>query len=665
MYKLSPSLLLLVATLGLSACGGSSDSVTIIDPPEPPRPTEAPDINQATAFDGPLLKAGESDVSRFIRNGIFSATLSGVNRESLDGSPSPVSDQSAFSQGFSTTNTQEQGVDEADRVEYDGNLMFLATYPQWFDEDQSAKIRVLQRNEDFSLTELTQLDVSEDRSNVDGLYLSNDRLAVLASDYPFYTLIDIAIEPWAEPEGKVLLKVFDTSDANSIEVVNDIEIEGWLMSSRRIQNNVYLATTYVPSVDGLEPGDSSAEVKLQNYLKILDTPMSAIMPRISVNGVEQNMNSPEDCFIPAQAEENDGFAQIITVTRINLEQNDDIQSMCMSAYAFMLYMSEQNIYLASNIDQQTGFHKIALEDLSYQAFGAVPGQIGWRGNPNFRVDEEQDLFRVLSTDYTERDPVHQLSVLRQDGADLNIVAQLPNDDLPEAIGKPGEDVYAVRFLGDKGYVVTFEQIDPLYVIDFSVGDAPFIAGSLEIPGFSSYLHPMENGYLLGIGQQVSIQDLPGTGEEPLLPPVTEGMKVSLFDVRDPSAPLEIASIVKEQAYTPVEFEYKALAVLNTEGRYQFALPMEEWGISLEEEENPAETSLWGSRNSLLLLESDTSSDEIDLIEVDQLVAQPEANHYIYAGNDRSIIHGQHVYYINGNQVWHALWQQENELDGPY
>lgn len=664
MNKLLPSLLFIVVSAGLTACGGSSESVVITDPPEPPRPTEAPDVNQATAFEGPLFKAGETDVSRFIRNGIYSATLNGQNRESLDASPSPVSSQGAFSQGFSTTNTQEQGVDEADRVEYDGNTLFLATYPQWFDEEQSAKIRVLQRNDDFSLTEITQLTVSEDRSNVDGLFLANDRLAVLGSDFPYYPLVDIAIAPWAEPEGKVVLKVYDTADTNNIAEVNDIEIDGWLMSSRRIENNIYLATTYVPSVEGLEPGDSTKEVMLQNYLKILDTPMSDLMPRISVNGAERNMNAPEDCFIPSQASENDGFAQIITVTRINMQQADDIQSMCMSAFAFMLYMSEQNIYLASSIEEQTGFHKIALDDLSYQAFGAVPGLIGWRGNPNFRVDEENGLFRVLSSDYSERDPVHQLSVLRQDGDALNIVAQLPNEDQPEAIGKPGEDVYAVRFLGDKGYVVTFEQIDPLYVIDFSVGDAPFIAGSLEIPGFSSYLHPMENGYLLGVGQQVSVENLPGTGEEPVLPPVTEGMKVSLFDVTDPTMPMEIASIVKEQAYTPVEFEYKALAVLNTDGRYQFALPMEEWGISVGEE-NPAETSLWGSRNSLLLLEADTAAAEVDLTQIDQLIAQPEANHYIYSGNDRSIIHGQHVYYINGNQVWHGLWQAENELDGPY
>lgn len=653
---------LMVLLSSLYGCGGDTGGVVITDPPPPPRPTEAPLINPATPFDGPLARAGSEEVSRFVRNGIYSATLNGVQPEATDGSPVPVNSP-AISRGFSTTNTQEQGVDEADRVEYDGNLMFLATYPQWFDEEQRAEVRVLQRNEDFSLKEITTLDVSTDRVNIDGLYLADSRLAVVASNFPYYPLADIAIAPWVEPEVKVLLKVFDASDAQTIELEMDIQIEGWLMSSRRIDNNLFLVTSYVPHVEGLEPGDNNKEVMLRNYLTILDTPMSDIMPQISVNGVMSNLNEPEECFIPSEAAENDGFAQLITVTRINMQQADDIQSMCMSAYAFMLYMSEQNMYIASNLEQQTGFHKIALSDLSYQAFGAVPGQIGWGGAPNLRVDEEQDLFRVLSTDYSERDPVHQLSVLRQNDSTLGIVAQLPSKAQPEPIGKPGEDVFAVRFVGDKGYVVTFERIDPLYVIDFTVADDPVIAGSLEIPGFSSYLHPMDNGYLLGVGQQVRTEDLPSTGEEPLLPPVTEGMKVSLFDVTDPAMPIELASIVKEQAYTPVEFDYKALAVLNTDGRYQFAMPIEEWGV--EPEGSPAERTIWASRNSLLLLESDTQSSEVDLIEVDQLIVTPADNIYVNPGNDRSIIHGQHVYYINGNQVWRGLWQSDNELEGPY
>lgn len=647
----------------LSGCGGS-DPVVITDPPEPPRPTAAPQVNQAKAFDGPLTQAGEINVSRFIRNGIYSATLSAPALEAGDGVSTPVSTPTFASDNFSTTNTQEQGVDEADRVEYDGSVMYLASYPQWFDEENRASIRVLQRNDDFSLTQLDELFMSEQNRNIDGLYLADKRLAAIGSNNAFYSLVDIAIAPWEESEGKVNISIFDTEDTSDISLLSDIQIDGSLMSSRRIEQQLFVVTTYVPRVRELEPGEVDDATKLRNYLRIIDTPMSEIMPQISHNGVSQPLNQPEECLIPEDAQANDGFAQLITVTKIDLDQPQNTQSLCMSAFAFMLYMSEQNMYVASNIDQDTGFHKISLNDLRYQAFGTVTGQIGWRGTPQLRVDEEQEYFRVLSTDYSEQDPVHGLTVLQQQGEILQVVAQLPNEANPEPIGKPREDVYAVRFIGDKGYVVTFEQIDPLYVLDFSQPDAPVIAGSLEIPGFSSYLHPLENGYLLGIGQQVNPRDIPGTGTEPVQPPVAEGMKISLFDVNDPAAPVELASIVKERAYTPVEFDYRALSVLNLQGSYQFALPMEEWGVS-NTGGGPQETSLWAARSSLLLLETDTTASTVALMEIDQMIANNTDSHYVYSGNDRSIIHGEHVYYINGNNVWHGLWQQDNELDGPY
>lgn len=651
---------MLISTSVLLSC--SDDTVDSV--PEAPQITEAPEVNQVMAFNGPLAQAGTAKVSQFLWNGIYSATLNGELLEATDGAAQPIA-MPTVSRGFSTTNTQEQGVDEADRVEYNGDLMFLATYPHWTDEEQSAQVRVLQRNADFSLTALENLRLSAQDVNIDGLYLSDDKLAVIASDQPYYSLREISILPWQEPESRVLLNVFDTSHADNIEMEANIELEGWLMSSRRVDNQLFLVTTHVPHVEGLEEGEGSKEVMLQNYLKIINTPMTEIMPKMSVNGMESSLVEPENCFIPADATESDGLAQIVTVTRINLQQIEDIQSICLSAYSSMLYMSEQNLYLASDLEDRTGFHKIALEDLSYQAFGSVHGQMGWQASPHLRLDEEQGLLRVLSSDYSQSEPYHQLSVLRQNGSDLELAARLPSKEQPEAIGKPGEDVYAVRFIGDKGYVVTFERIDPLYVIDFSVPDAPFIAGSLEIPGFSSYLHPMENGYLLGIGQQISAQDIPSTGEEPIAPPVSQGMKISLFDVTNPAEPQELTSIVKEQAYTPVEFDYKALAVLNTDGRYQFAMPMEEWGIETDPEDDGARVSLWGSRNSLLLLETDTTANSVDLSQVDQLIAAPAEGFYIYSGNDRSIIHGEHVYYINGNKVWHGLWQSDNELNGPY
>lgn len=156
------------------------------------------------------------------------------------------------------------------------------------------------------------------------------------------------------------------------------------------------------------------------------------------------------------------------------------------------------MYLHATQGNDTVFHKVSLDNgIEYQATGKVQGIFGWSSSAQLKMSERDNYFMALTTQgLLADDPEHYLHVLKQQGRQLVEVTTLPNDNEPSPIGKPGEDVYAVRFFDDKAYVVTFEQIDPLYVIDLLDVEAPFIRGELTIPGFSSYLHPMENGLLL-------------------------------------------------------------------------------------------------------------------------------------------------------------------------
>ena len=123
-----------------------------------------------------------------------------------------------------------------------------------------------------------------------------------------------------------------------------------------------------------------------------------------------------------------------------------------------------------------------------------------------------------------------------DGESESLISVLETEDEElEVVGKVGglgrgEQIYAVRFLGDAGYVVTFEQTDPLYVVDLSDPTAPETTGELKIPGYSAYLHPVGDGQLLGIGQS-------GTAEGMLT-----GSQASLFDVADGANPERTAKL---------------------------------------------------------------------------------------------------------------------------
>ncbi len=654
---LTASLTLVVLSGAISGCGGSSSTDPEVELTEPPV------INQAKAFDGPLSSSTSLAAERYIKNGIYAAAFAARNE--VTSNPSLISDAAAptFTENFSTTNTAEQGVDEADRIEYDGDYLYLATTQQWLESGVTQPaIKVMQRNADFTLTELDQIQPDLDYLNINGLYLYQDRLAVIGNDFPVYPLADVAILPWYDAQARIGISIHDVSTPSDTSQVSSIEIDGNLLSSRRIENNLYIVSTYTPYIDSLDPTATTEDALLNNYKAILATPASAIMPKIHSGQSSVVMNDINDCFIPADATIRDGHAQLITVTRINLDAPEDRASTCLSTFAFMTYTSQDSLYIASNLDgSDTHFHKLSLSDLQYQASGKVTGQIGWRGRPNLRTDEQDGHLRVVSTDYSGEQSVHKLTILNQQGNQLQPVAELPNASQPEAIGKPNEDIYAVRFIEDKAYVVTFERVDPLYVIDLSDQQSPFIAGSLEIPGFSSYLHPLKNDLILGVGQAVEFAQIPSTGEQPIEIPVTSGLKVSLFDARDPENPIELTSMETPYAYSPVEFDYKAFTVLENAGAYRFAMPMEQWRT----DSGPANTSLISAINSLLLLETDTNVETPELVLVDKLSVQNNEVNYIYSGEDRSVLHGDSVYYIHGNQIWLGQWMTNSDLLGPY
>ena len=119
-----------------------------------------------------------------------------------------------------------------------------------------------------------------------------------------------------------------------------------------------------------------------------------------------------------------------------------------------------------------------------------------------------------------------LTVLRERTSDqtLQTLATLPNTSRPALLGKEGEQIYAVRFAGERAYLVTFRRADPLYVLDLSNPADPKTVGELEVAGFSEMLYPLPGGQLLGVGR-----DADSSGR-------ATGLKFALFDVNDPSRP---------------------------------------------------------------------------------------------------------------------------------
>ncbi|MGB0113040.1 MAG: beta-propeller domain-containing protein [Ilumatobacteraceae bacterium] len=196
----------------------------------------------------------------------------------------------------------------------------------------------------------------------------------------------------------------------------------------------------------------------------------------------------------------------------------------------------------------TLIHQFSLDagtGATYVASGEVEGRL----LNQFAMSEYNGDLRVATTtddwgnfgDQSES----TVFVLRPNGTDLEQISSI------SGLGK-GEQIYAVRFIEDKGYVVTFRQIDPLYVLDLSDPENPVLEGELKIPGYSAYLHPVGDGLLLGVGQDATEEGR------------TTGTQLSLFDISDPSNPQRISTL-PIGGHSDVEWDHKAFLYWQPDG----------------------------------------------------------------------------------------------------
>ncbi len=196
--------------------------------------------------------------------------------------------------------------------------------------------------------------------------------------------------------------------------------------------------------------------------------------------------------------------------------------------------------------------------VTYAGSGAVPGHV----LNQFSLDEHRGIIRVATTETTETADLGFTTVTRV----LTLAAGATGLDVVGSTEPlaPGERVYSARFLGDRGYVVTFRQVDPLFVVDLADPTAPTVLGELKIPGFSEYLHPLGDQHLLTIGRDL---DEDGVG--------TDRLALQIFDVSDPVAPaLAHKHVFVQEGYSEASYDHRAFTYFAARGLLAF--PFQAW-----------------------------------------------------------------------------------------
>lgn len=667
---------LLVSALGLAACGGGGGGGTT--PPEPPVSDGTAGRLSAVSRPGELAGYVQQRLRTQVSQGRLQSLVDiggglGWMPPTFAAAPAAGAatggDASAAAElPRSATLVQEEGVAEADRLASHGELIYSLSAGR----GGAPGVQVHRRQADGSLQWLRRDALSGDGADsltgteASGLYLSEGggALAVVSQAWDAVTLSVPCLEVCTTPvpprwySSSVQVQWLAAGEPRLAVVGDTLRIQGHLVDSRRIGDRLYLVTTHTPQLDVQSlPGDASPA---QREAAIAAVTAQQVLPQLRRNGgAPRPLLADTDCWV--QTGNASTTVALTTVTVLDLRDPTMApRSRCFVGGSEALYMSPSHLYLATTrIDytpdsgakiaaypsqMRTDIHKFSLtaEGVAYRASGVVDGHLGWDSTRKpYRFSEHNGDLRVLtftgregwflSQDREGKTPSPAtLSVLREDSATqtLKLLATLPNSSRPAALGKPGEQVYGVRFVGDRGYVVTFQRTDPLYALDLSNPADPRVLGELEIAGFSEQLFPLPGGLLLGVGRDADAQG------------VVTGLKVALFDVADGARMRQIHSITLggPTSSSALDESRHGLNLMLKDGVARIALPVAlgpagPWGPGAEWQtglQRFAVDTAARSLAALSMLGAATSPWRADL------------------GQERSLQIGDHVYHLTGN-----------------
>jgi hypothetical protein len=271
----------------------------------------------------------------------------------------------------------------------------------------------------------------------------------------------------------------------------------------------------------------------------------------------------------------------------------------------------------------------------------------------------------------ERSPV-SISILKEnpDKKALEVIAKLPNATRPEPIGKPGERLYATRFIGNKAYVVTFRVTDPLYILDLSNPKDPFIAGELKVEGYSDYLHPIGDNLLLGIGKNAIADSTNGFGDG--RGAWYQGVKLSLIDISDPTNPKEAykVTIGERGTQSAALYNHHAVTGLRVGDQYRLAIPVQLHNgkpQNFRDDPGIVRPSTYYDYTHTGLYRFEIDIEQQHILQIDKMVVdqnRQKRNWEQQFENDRSVFIKNNVYYLHNGDYWIQDWAGTTPLIGP-
>jgi len=487
----------------------------------------------------------------------------------------------------SETNVQVAGVDEGDIVKTsDGYIYQIA----------ENHVRLVKAYPSQALAQVAEL-VFDDDFRPSELYVDGDRLVVLGNAWQSAdgaqaagpangVPASMSLIGWPGGANQAAAKIYDISDKANPRLERQLTLEGDLLSSRKIGDSIYFISKNYPRYYLYLPMPELRQER-KKTLNSLDNLIPHVSDTAVNGGTEQMLPVSKLYYFP-------GFVDpdYVVVAGFRLSQPDkpaDVKGYYGSGD--VIYASHDNLYLSAadykaKINSKglevskpfTHIYKFALQDgeTRFLRQGEVPGTV----LNQFSMDESNGFFRIATTinrwswdgSTAQGSSWSNLYVLDSDMNRVGAVEKLA----------PGERIYAARFIGERCYLVTFRQTDPLFVIDLAKPDAPTVLGELKIPGFSTYLHPYDSDHIIGFGHEAD----ENTG-------FSQGLKLALFDVSDVNNPQLKHKVILGGlgSYSPLLNNHKALWF--DKERQLLGFP-----VQISEQSDTAEPNNWWSIKSV-------------------------------------------------------------------
>lgn len=459
----------------------------------------------------------------------------------------------------SDTNVQVQNVDEADIVKVDSKYIYYVS---------GKKVVIIDAEKPETSEKIVEINFENEKFYPREIYVNNQKLIIVGNEYndtvkTEFAEIDSATNDMSIKEDIINVNddsksgviIYDISNVKEPKEIRRVMVDGMYLSSRKIENYIYFVVNKYIYTPGIKNNNLEELEQYQDQYKpkYIDTAV----------GDEEKYIDYDNIYCLDGTDE----ANYLILVGLNIDNEEEAEIQIFLGAGQYVYSSEKNMYIATNkvaygdnyeiLSENTHILKVALNNgkFIFKAETNVDGQI----NNQFSMDENGDTFRIATTTGNigaiDENTSNNLYILSDKLEEIGKVAEFAKE----------EKIYSVRYIGNKAYVVTFKQTDPLFVIDLSNPSNPQILGELKIPGYSTYLHPYDETHLIGFGYDTKEDGTQIT---------TNGLKMVMFDISDLNNPKELFKTnIGDSKYTYSELLFNHKALLFSKEKNIIAFPI--------------------------------------------------------------------------------------------